>query len=136
MLLFQWFCSRFCFGFCDFLVFWRDLWVILVSCISCFLEKFSMCRFSPVSRYFRSSWLLFCQGTLGTAPTHFTSLRPHPNKRPPTVHRTTLDSSFPPNHTLPTHPRTHPLNPLPPHHPVLMPTLVLKTSKLNNDMYV
>ena len=116
MLSFQWFCSgfRFCCGFPDFLFFWRDLWVILVLCISSLFEKFSLCRFPPFSRNCCSGWLLFCEGTLGSTPRRFNSLGPNPNKRPLTVHPTTLDSSFPPNHTLPTHPRTHPSRP-PPH---------------------
>jgi len=45
------------------------------------------------------------------SPYQDTSLRPYPNKRPPTTHRTTLRSPFPPNHTLPTHPNTHLLHP-------------------------
>ena len=121
-----WFCSGFVFAcavlfsffFPDFLFFWRDLWVILVLCIFSLFQKFSLCRFSPFSRNSRSGWFLFCQGTLGTAPRHFTSLCPHPNKRPPTVHSTTLDPSFPPNHTLPTPPCTHPSH-TPPHNHTL-----------------
>jgi len=42
------------------------------------------------------------------------SLRPHTNQRPLTLHPTTLHSPFPPNHTWPTPPRTHLLHP-PPH---------------------
>jgi len=120
MLLFQWFCSgfRFCCGFPDFLFFWRDLWVILVLCISSLFEKFSLCRFPPFSRNCRSGWFLFCEGTLGTTPRRFNSLGPNPNKRPLTVHPTTLDSSFPRNHTLPTHPHTHSSH-TPPHNHTL-----------------
>ena len=42
------------------------------------------------------------------SPRQDTSLRPHTNKRPSTVHPTTLHSPIPLNHTLHTHPRTHP----------------------------
>ena len=128
-LLFQWFCSRFCFSFLTtfffvtstfdgflgnsgfayfcllfsyftFSRFWEFL-VLVACCEFSVFEKFSFGLdrpqwFSPFSRNSRSCWCLFCQGTLGTAPRYFTSLRPHPNKRHPTVHPTTLDSPFPP----------------------------------------
>ena len=96
-----------------------------------FLVMFSFLDFHHFREF--SFWLVFvlsCQQInprkkerkKGLAGTKFaaklagqdSSLRPHTNQRPPTVHPTTLLSPFPPKHTLPTPPRTH-LSHLPPH---------------------
>ena len=70
----------------------------------------------------RSGCFLFCRvSRFGknsicgqNSPCQDSSLHPHINQRPPTLHPTTLHSPFPLNHTLPTPPRTH-LSYPPPH---------------------
>ena len=99
------------------------------SCLGFVLQKFLCARlfirngwFSESGNAWFSFFCFFCPPTIyfsvllqiwqeinlrPTSPRQGTSLRPHTNKRPPTVHPTTLHSPFPPNHTLPTHHGIH-----------------------------
>jgi hypothetical protein len=93
-------------------------------CILCIFENFLFWLVFWIFTIFEKFpfWLVFvlsCQqvwqelNLRPNSPRQDSSLRPHTKQRPPTVHPTTLHSLFPPNHTLPTPPRTHLSHPLP-----------------------
>ena len=104
-LLLARFCSHFvCFSFSDFLLFWRDLWVILVLCIFVCCSLF--CEFLDFL-HFREILVLvgFCSVCrFGPRRQPSTQLKPPASDLFLLTPHTT--AHLPRNHTLPVHPTT------------------------------